>query len=645
MGTALEIISKVRADGDLALVELTRKFDWPDMGEQDIELDMKLAKEALLSLDAGVRKSLELAAANISRFHISQRQASWSYMDGYGTRLGQRMVPLKSAGIYVPGGSAAYPSTVLMCGLAAKAAGVPNVYMCTPPGKDGSINKATLAAAEIAGVDRIFRIGGAQAIAALAYSTKSVPAVDVIAGPGNAYVTAAKRAVMGDVRVDMLAGPSELMVVADETANPSFIAADLIAQAEHDELACCTLVTTSAGVLGKVLDELERQLLIAPRQAIARAALESYSACIMAGSLEEAIGIADKFAPEHLELCCEGAAALAQMASNAGTIFVGNYSAEAMGDYVAGPSHVLPTMGTARFRGTLSTSDFQKAVNVVEYSKDGFLAEGPAAVVLAKEEGLFGHASSVSVRLAAGSPLDAESERVAGFKPVKLDANECSLDVPAGAKARILGSLMDIPFNRYPSMDSDRLRARLSERFGIEASRFVVGVGSDEMIMVLMLALRGKVDRVVSPWPSFSMYRGISSICGLPFEAIGLGFDGLPDESALDEALADERALVMLCVPNNPTGDSMEKFVRSKIPTSKAYVAIDQAYAEFCGSDMSDMASGRTVILRTFSKARRLAGIRVGYSISGEEMAELLKKGQASLQCAVHLRGDRHIGP
>ena len=348
----------------------------------------------------------------------------------------------------------------------------------------------------------------------------------------------------------------------------------------------------------------------------------------MAGSLEEAIGIADKFAPEHLELCCEGAAALAQTASNAGTIFVGNYSAEAMGDYVAGPSHVLPTMGTARFRGTLSTSDFQKAVNVVEYSKDGFLAEGPAAVILAKEEGLFGHSSSVSVRLATGSPLDVESERVAGFKPVKLDANECSLDVPAGAKARILGSLMDIPFNRYPSMDSDRLRARLSERFGIEASRFVVGVGSDEMILVIMLALRGKVDRVVSPWPSFSMYKGISSICGLPFEAIGLGSDGLPDEDALDKALADERALVMLCVPNNPTGDSMEEFVRSKIPTSKAYVAIDQAYAEFCGSDMSDMASGRTVILRTFSKARRIAGIRVGYSISGEEMAGLLRKAK-----------------
>lgn len=632
---ASEIIDKVKAEGDSALVDLTRRFDWADMTEDDIEVPMSEAKAALESLEPEVREALELAAANISKFHIAQRPATWSRVDANGTRLGQRMIPLKSAGIYVPGGSAAYPSTVLMCVLAAKAAGVPNILITTPPGRDGRLNRATLAAAALSGATAIYRVGGAQAVAALAYGTERIPRVDVIAGPGNAYVTAAKKAVMGDVRVDMLAGPSEVMVVADETANAVFVAADLIAQAEHDELACCTLVTTSTKLRQDVLTELERQLESASRRDIARKSLMNYSATVIAASLDEAVAIADAFSPEHLELCCKGASDLAEKASNAGTIFVGSYSAEAMGDYVAGPSHVLPTMGTARFRGTLSTADFMKVVNVVEYSKKGLLKEGPAAVLLANEEGLSGHGASVSVRLAeqgktAESSYAASTEsRCAPPRPaIKLDANECSLDVPAGDKAFMLASLMDVPFNRYPSADSDGLRGDLAAKFGMDPSRFLIGVGSDELILVLMLALKGKVDRVVSPWPSFSMYKVVSSICGLPFEEIGIDPDGLPDEGALDAALADEGALVFLCIPNNPTGDSMEAFIRRKLPSARAYVALDQAYAEFCGSDMSDMADGRTVVLRTFSKARRLAGLRVGYSISSTEMAGLMRKAK-----------------
>ena len=628
---AADIIARVKSEGDAALVELTRRFDWPEMTEGDIEVDLREAKEALAALDPEVRIALELAAQNISKFHIAQRPASWSTMNADGTRLGQKMVPLKAAGVYVPGGSAAYPSTVLMCVLAAKAAGVPEIFVCTPPGKDGSLNKATLAAAALSGATRVFRVGGAQAIAALAYGTKTIPGVDVIAGPGNAYVTAAKKAVMGDVRIDMLAGPSEVMVVADETADPAFIAADLIAQAEHDELACCTLITTSTGLWDEVLGELGRQLKDAPRRSIAAKSLERYSAAVIAESLDEAIEIADSFAPEHLEICCRDSARYAEKASNAGTIFVGSYSAEAMGDYVAGPSHVLPTMGTARFRGTLSTADFMKSVNVVEYSREGFAKEAPAAEILAFEEGLFGHGASVSVRRMKLARQAVQSNPTESVPVIKLDANECSMDVPSGDKARMLASLMDMPFNRYPSADSDGLRKALAEKFGMETSRFLIGVGSDELILVLMLALRGKVDKVVSPWPSFSMYKVISAICGLPFEEIAIGEDGLPEGKALDAALFDDRALVFLCVPNNPTGDSMEGFIRERITGLDgygAYVAIDQAYAEFCGSDMSDLATGRTVVLRTFSKARRLAGLRVGYSIASPEMTELMRSAK-----------------
>lgn len=618
------VISEVRAGGDSALVELTRRFDWPGMTAADIEVDMAEARTALAGIDPDVRGALELAALNISKFHIAQRPASWQMTGADGTRTGQRMVPLRSAGIYVPGGSAAYPSTVLMCVLAAKAAGVSEIIVCTPPGRDGSVNRVVLAAAALAGATRMFRVGGAQAVAAMAYSTGTIPAVDIIAGPGNAYVTAAKRAVMGDVRVDMLAGPSELMIVADDSADQSFVAADLIAQAEHDEMACCCLITTSAVLRDKVMAELSRQLEGAPRRETALRSLEAYSASVIAESLDMACGIADRFAPEHLELCCEGAAKLAERVSNAGTVFVGSLSAEAIGDYVAGPSHVLPTMGTARFRGTLSTADFMKALNVVECSKDGLLKLGPAAEVLARQEGLYGHAASVSVRLKSlgGDEATAAAEAAPA---VKLDANECSADLLPGYKARMLASLMDVPFNRYPDADSDELREKLALKFGMDPARFAVGVGSDELILVLMLALRGKVDKVVSPWPSFSMYKVIAGICGLPFFEVGMGEDGLPDAKGLEGALADERALVFLCVPNNPTGDSMEGLVREKITSAKAYVAIDQAYAEFCGSDMSDLAEGRVVVLRTFSKARRLAGIRVGYSISSVETAELIR--------------------
>lgn len=636
-----EIIADVRLRGDEALVELTRKFDWPAMGgPKDIEVDPEEKELAFKRIGQEDRKAMELAAGNITRFHLAARPVPVSYVKEDGTRLGQMLIPLDTAGIYVPGGRASYPSTLMMCALAAKAAGVRTVTVCTPPDRDGKVSDAVLAAAYLCGADRVFRTGGAQAVAAMAYSTKTVPRADIIVGPGNAWVTAAKRAVMGDVRIDMLAGPSELMVIADESAEPAFVAADLLAQAEHDSLACTVLVTTSERLCLEVRKQLGILLAASPRRDIASDSLSYYGAAVLVKDMDEALVLANGFAPEHLELCFEGAAGMLLRVRSAGTVFVGRCSAEAMGDYVAGPSHVLPTMGTAQSFGTLSSADFIKRINTVEYSKAGLAEEGPAAVRLAKVEGLYGHAASVAARLkvlaaeegSGGKDPQSASGRASGKVPegaaVKLDANECYEDVPPGTKALMLASLAQVPFNRYPSEDSTELRRALSAYYGISEDRFVVGVGSDELILSVMLGLRGLVDEVVAPGPTFSMYRRIARMCGLPYREIGLLEDGSPDEGKLEEALANGRNLVFLCVPNNPTGANWQDLASRLVPKSRAYVVIDQAYAEFCGSDLNGLAEGRTIVLRTFSKARRLAGIRVGYSISGPEAAKLILAGK-----------------
>ncbi len=336
------IIADVRRRGDAALVDMTRKYDWPGMTKAEIEADIESAQLALKMTDPRERAALELAAENIVNFHMANRPISSSYTRQDGTRLGQMMVPLDTAGIYVPGGSASYPSTLMMCALAARVAGVRTVYVCTPPGKDGKVGQGIMAAAALCGVDRIFKVGGAQAVAAMAYSTETIPRADIIVGPGNAWVTAAKKAVMGDVRIDMLAGPSELMVIADGTADADFVASDLLAQAEHDRLACAVLISTSAELIAGVRRQLVKKLSASPRHAIAEEALTAFGASVLVRSVEEAIDAANTFAPEHLELCVEGASRYAANVRNAGTVFVGQLSAEAMGDYVAGPSHVLP---------------------------------------------------------------------------------------------------------------------------------------------------------------------------------------------------------------------------------------------------------------------------------------------------------------
>ena len=394
-----EILEGVRRHGDEALIEYTARFDgWTPRSVRELEIPLAQARAALDKLPAAEREALEFAAARIRTYHERQRQESWRAAEADGTVLGQQVTPLDRVGMYVPGGKAAYPSSVIMGAVAAKVAGVPELVMVTPtPG--GQANGPVLAAAALAGVDRIFRVGGAQAIGALAFGTATVPAVDKIVGPGNAYVAAAKRRVFGRVGIDMVAGPSEVLVIADASANPDWIAMDLFSQAEHDEVAQAILLTPEAALIDRVADSMRRQLADLPRRKIIEASLAARGALIRVRDLEEACELANRIAPEHLELAVADPRALLGRIRHAGAIFLGHHASESLGDYCAGPNHVLPTSRTARFSSPLGVYDFQKRSSVIEVTRAGAQTLGRAAATLARAEGLEAHARSAEWRM------------------------------------------------------------------------------------------------------------------------------------------------------------------------------------------------------------------------------------------------------
>ena len=392
-----EIIENVRKNGDTALFDYTRKFDGLDLDESSIEVTETEIDTACNALSSHQIADLELAVDRIRTFHQRQLRESWFDDHEPGILLGQKVTPLQRAGIYVPGGKASYPSSVLMNALPAQVAGVDEIIMVSPAAH--GYNPAVLTAARLCGVDRIFRIGGAQAVAALAYGTASVPMVDKIVGPGNIYVALAKRRVFGRVGIDMVAGPSEIMVVADESADPAFIAADLLSQAEHDELAVVVLVTPSSGLVEKVKFELKKQLNQLSRKEIAVRSLDDQGALIITTTLDEALDLANQFAAEHLELAVNDPLLTLSSIKNAGAIFLGHSTPEALGDYLAGPNHVLPTAGTARFSSPLGVDDFLKKSSVLSFSKDALKRYGQSVTALAGMEGLEAHGRAVSLRL------------------------------------------------------------------------------------------------------------------------------------------------------------------------------------------------------------------------------------------------------
>ncbi len=394
--SAKEIVATVRERGDAAVREYSARFDGVDL--EEFRLPQEQIDAALEGLDPSFVAALERAAAQIREFHEREVQQSWFTTRADGTMLGVKVTPLAAAGIYVPGGRAQYPSTVLMNAIPAKVAGVERVVMVTPPQKDGLISPYTLAAAKLGGVDEVYLVGGAQAVAALAYGTETVPKVDKITGPGNAFVAAAKQVVSGDVGIDMVAGPSEVCVLADATAKPMVVAADLMAQAEHDPLAACYLVTCDEQFAAEVERGIEALVRQSPREEITRASLDNQGTIVVAGDMAAAVEAVNIVAPEHLELHCADALGLLGSIRNAGAIFVGAWSSEPLGDYVAGPNHTLPTGGTAVFSNPLSVEEFVKRSSVICYTPQGLLADAPATQRLGHAEGLWAHSLSAALR-------------------------------------------------------------------------------------------------------------------------------------------------------------------------------------------------------------------------------------------------------
>lgn len=391
------IMAEVRASGDQALRTFTKKFD--QVALDDFLVTDDEISEAYKSVSSQLVDIIKEAADNIRNYHEKQLRPSWMTTEENGTMLGQKVTPLDSVGVYVPGGTAAYPSSVLMNVIPAKTAGVQRIVMVSPPGQDGKLPAGVLVAADIAGVKEIYKIGGAQAIAALAYGTETIKPVDKITGPGNIYVALAKREVFGDVAIDMIAGPSEIGILADDTARANEIAADLLSQAEHDPRACAVLVTTSRTLAEDVQNEVYKQLSQLPRKEIAAQAIENFGAIYVAADMDEAVSAINQLAPEHLEIVTENPMELLGKIKHAGAIFLGRYSSEPVGDYFAGPNHVLPTNGTARFSSPLSVEDFQKKSSIILYSEKAMVDNGSKIAEFARLEGLEAHARAVEARL------------------------------------------------------------------------------------------------------------------------------------------------------------------------------------------------------------------------------------------------------
>ncbi len=396
--TVNEILTNVKENGDMALFSYTEKFDGCRLRAEAVRVSEAEIEEAYAAYDQRLIAIMERAAANIIAYHEKQRVNSWFDSKEDGTILGQKVTPIERVGVYVPGGKAAYPSSTLMCVLPAKVAGVKRIVMITPPGKDGKVQPCTLVAAKITGVTEIYKAGGAQAIAALAYGTESIPKVDKIVGPGNIFVALAKKAVFGHVSIDSIAGPSEILVLADETANPAYVAADLLSQAEHDQLASAILITTSKTLAKQVSKEAEVLTETLSRREIIQKSLDSYGYILVADSMEAAVETANEIASEHVEILTKDAFSVMTKIKNAGAIFIGEYSSEPLGDYFAGPNHVLPTNGTAKFFSPLSVDAFYKRTSIISYSREALASAAEDIAEFAEAEGLTAHAKSIRVR-------------------------------------------------------------------------------------------------------------------------------------------------------------------------------------------------------------------------------------------------------
>ena len=666
------ILADVQARGDEALMDYTRRFDRLDVHEAaGLRLSRAELQAALDGLPAAERQALERAAERIRRYHEHQRTSSWMYTEADGTRLGQRVLPLDRVGLYVPGGKAAYPSSVLMNAIPAQVAGVKELVMVVPT-PDGVRNPAVLAAACLAGIQEVYTIGGAQAVAALAYGTRSIRPVDKIVGPGNAYVAEAKRRVFGTVGIDMIAGPSEILVVSDGSVPADWVAVDLFSQAEHDEMAQAILISPDAAFLDAVAEAIARLLPGQPRRAVIGKSLADRGALIHVRSMQEAAELVNRVAPEHLELAVRDVDGLLADIRHAGAIFMGRWGCEALGDYCAGPSHVLPTMRTPRFSSPLGVYDFQKRSSLIEPSATGADHLAKVAATLARAEGLEAHAQSAEYRLggdgrnataagqvasdggvapaAAGAVSPAQIaarverhvrpdvQRMAAYHvadatdAIKLDAMENPWRLPGALQAELAQRLAALAINRYPSGNTyTALKQAIARHDGLDGiDGLVLGNGSDELISLLCQLVAQPGATIMAPAPSFVMYEMGARLAGVGFVPVPLRPDFSLDREAMLQAIETHRpALVFLAYPNNPTGNLFDADdVRAILQATDGLVVLDEAYAPFAGgaSWLSQLpAWPNLAVMRTCSKWG-LAGARIGYLASAPAWAAQLDK-------------------
>ncbi len=652
---AQEIFTEVAAGGDGALRRLARALDHAEL--TDLRVSAAEFAAAAAQVPAALHAAIAQAQANIEAFHAAQHTPELSVETQPGVHCWRRAVPVQRVGLYVPGGSAPLFSTLLMLGVPARLAGCPEIVVCTPPRPDGTVSPVILAVAQRLGIAQVVKAGGAQAVAALALGTASVPAVDKIFGPGNRYVTAAKQlaAARYGVAIDLPAGPSEVLVIADASANPAFVAADLLSQAEHGPDSQVVLLTDSAALLHQVQAALETQLAGLPRRAVAARALAE-SRAVLLPDAAAMLAFANRYAPEHLILAVADPEALAAGVTNAGSVFLGHLTPEAVGDYASGTNHTLPTGGYARQYSGVSLESFQKKITFQRLTARGLLALAPAVEILAEAEGLAAHARAVALRreaLAAAPPEPAPAETAktakteapafdlgalvrpsvrrmqpyasardefAGAAPVMLDANENSF-----------GSVGDRVFNRYPDPHQRALKAALAPLKGVAPAQIFLGNGSDEPIdLLLRLACVPGRDAIAVLPPTYGMYEVAAHLNDVRVERLPLTADFQLAPETVDRLARSAAKIVFLCSPNNPTGNLLDPgAVEQVLRRFRGLVVVDEAYADFAGAPswLARLAEfPNLVVLQTFSKAWGLAGLRLGVAYASAEVVGYLNK-------------------
>lgn len=632
--TVSKLLAEVRADGDQALVRFARQFDKVEL--QGVEVSREARRAALARLDPTVRRGLERAVKNLQTVAKATLPPPSEIEVEPGVLVGRRADPLQCVGVYAPGGKAAYPSSVLMGVVPARAAGVAEVVVCSPPGPSGLPSDVVLAAAELSGADRVFAVGGAGAIAAMAYGTATIPRVDRIVGPGNAWVAEAKRQVSGEVGIDSPAGPSEILVLADDATDPGVIARELFAQAEHDVDACVVALVPSARLAQAVLQYLEAGLAAQPRRAFVEAALSSRAAVLTVASLDEAVDFANAFAAEHLLLAVKDPGPVLPRLRNAGTIFVGESSSVAFGDYVTGANHVLPTAGAGRRYSGLSVLDFIRWTTWQRVSPQAAASFAEDVVPLATSEGLFAHAAAAAAWKGASASALASAEPAVRTRPtlasiaryvptrppceIDLTDNTNLFGVPPGVQ-KVLRELPSSAVTRYPSPYVEALRAALAKEAGVGPESIVTGCGSDDLIDATLRAFAEPGEVLAYCPPTFSIVPTFAKANGLKALALPLDADALAASGA---------RVIYLCSPNNPTGEVLpEGLLDEVLARTQAFVLLDEAYADFMSvpSRVKQAAtSSRLLVLRTMSKAFGLAGLRVGWAVSSPAVVTEVEK-------------------